>query len=93
MYNSNVHHRKSVRIKDYDYSANGIYFITICTYNRAKILSKIVGARRTVPRRSKNRIIRNRKNCRKGNNKNKSNKKRNNNKQICDNAKPHTYNN
>ena len=33
--------RKSTRLKDYDYSQSGCYFITICTHNRAKILSDI----------------------------------------------------
>jgi putative transposase len=33
--------RKPNRLKKYDYSQNGAYFITICTANRAKILSKI----------------------------------------------------
>lgn len=33
--------RKNIRIPEYDYSQNGYYFITICTYNRRKILSKI----------------------------------------------------
>lgn len=33
--------RKSTRLKDYDYSQSGCYFITVCTYNRAKILSDI----------------------------------------------------
>jgi len=33
--------RKSNRLKKYDYSQNGAYFITMCTANRAKILSKI----------------------------------------------------
>ena len=35
--------RESNRIEDYDYSQNGAYFITICTQDRRKILSKIVG--------------------------------------------------
>lgn len=35
--------RKNIRIPEYDYSKNGYYFITICTYNRNKILSNIVG--------------------------------------------------
>ena len=35
--------RKSIRLKDYDYSQNGAYFITICTSNRKPLLSKIVG--------------------------------------------------
>lgn len=33
--------RKNIRLKEYDYSENGAYFITICTYNRRKILSNI----------------------------------------------------
>lgn len=34
--------RKQLRIKDYDYSAKGMYFITICTHNRKKILSSVM---------------------------------------------------
>ena len=33
--------RKPNRISNYDYSQNGAYFITICTQDRKKILSKI----------------------------------------------------
>ena len=36
--------RKPNRLKGYDYSSNGVYFITICTDNRKCILSEIVGA-------------------------------------------------
>ena len=37
--------RKPNRLKDYDYSQNGAYFITICTDDRKPILSRIaVGA-------------------------------------------------
>jgi len=35
--------RKPNRIPDYDYSQNGAYFITICTRDRMKTLSTIVG--------------------------------------------------
>ncbi len=35
--------RKRIRLHDYDYSTNGAYFITVCTKNRMKILSEIVG--------------------------------------------------
>ena len=35
--------RKRNRLEDYDYSQNGAYFITICTRERRKILSEIVG--------------------------------------------------
>ncbi len=34
--------RKSNRMNNYDYSSNGLYFITICTKNRATYLSDIV---------------------------------------------------
>ena len=35
--------RKSIRLKDYDYSQDGAYFITICTHNKECILGEIVG--------------------------------------------------
>ena len=35
--------RKANRLKDYDYSGNGAYFITVCTKDRKRILSEIVG--------------------------------------------------
>ena len=34
--------RKLTRLKGYDYSAPGAYFITICTKDRKQILSKII---------------------------------------------------
>ena len=37
-------YRKSIRLKNYDYSSNGYYFVTICTQNREKLFGKIVGA-------------------------------------------------
>ena len=36
--------RKHPRLKEYDYSRVGAYFITICTHNRENSLSNIVGA-------------------------------------------------
>ena len=36
--------RKSIRLKNYDYSQNGAYFVTICTHNRECLLCEIVGA-------------------------------------------------
>ena len=29
-FDSNIHHRRSIRLKGYDYSQAGLYFITIC---------------------------------------------------------------
>ena len=34
--------RKTIRIKDYDYSNEGMYFITICTKNKIPMLSNII---------------------------------------------------
>ena len=34
--------RKPNRLTEYDYSTNGAYFITICTQDRKKILSRII---------------------------------------------------
>ena len=36
-------HRKQIRLKGYDYSSEGYYFITICTQNRKNILANVVG--------------------------------------------------
>lgn len=33
-YNPNIHHRRSIRLKGYDYAQAGLYFITICCENR-----------------------------------------------------------
>ena len=35
--------RKPTRLKNYDYSQKGYYFITICAHNKQKILGDIVG--------------------------------------------------
>ena len=35
--------RKQIRLRDYDYSQNGYYFVTICTQNRKCVLCEIVG--------------------------------------------------
>ena len=36
--------RKSTRLKGYDYSSVGAYFVTLCTHNRKCLFSTIVGA-------------------------------------------------
>ena len=33
--------RKRLRLPDYDYSSEGVYFLTLCTKNRAPLLSRI----------------------------------------------------
>ena len=44
--------RKSPRLKSFDYSTTGAYFITICTQNRKNILSTIVGEGPPLPKLS-----------------------------------------
>lgn len=44
MYNPEKHHRRSIRLKEYDYSKPGAYFITICTHNHESVFGKIVDA-------------------------------------------------
>ena len=36
-YNPEIHHRKSIRLKEFDYSKQGMYFITICTQDRKNL--------------------------------------------------------
>lgn len=52
-YNPNIHHRKSIRLRGYDYSNTGLYFITICTADRKCLFGKIVpvGADNIQPQR------------------------------------------
>jgi putative transposase len=40
-YNPDKHHRRSIRLKGYDYGKEGYYFVTICTHNRERILGDI----------------------------------------------------
>ncbi|MBI4683330.1 MAG: transposase [Nitrospirae bacterium] len=42
-YNPDIHHRRSIRLKEYDYSQAGAYFVTICTQNRDCTFGDIVG--------------------------------------------------
>ena len=42
MDNTSFPNRKHIRLKDYDYSSPGAYFITICTKDKKSILGKIV---------------------------------------------------
>jgi REP element-mobilizing transposase RayT len=41
-YNPTIHHRRSIRLKEYDYSQAGAYFITICSCNREHMFGEIV---------------------------------------------------
>ena len=35
--------RRPTRLRNYDYSSDGYYFVTICTYKKEKLFSNIVG--------------------------------------------------
>ncbi len=40
-YNPDIHHRRFLRLKGYDYSQAGFYFITICAKNRMCLFGEI----------------------------------------------------
>ena len=41
-YDPEIHHRRSIRLKEYDYSQDGFYFITICVHGRIPLFGNIV---------------------------------------------------
>jgi REP element-mobilizing transposase RayT len=40
-YNPQIHHRRSIRLKGYDYAQAGLYFVTICVQDRACLFGEI----------------------------------------------------
>lgn len=40
-YNPLLHHRHSIRLQGYDYSQEGLYFVTICTHNMQCLFGEI----------------------------------------------------
>jgi REP element-mobilizing transposase RayT len=40
-YDAKVHYRRSIRLKDYDYSQQGMYFVTVCTNNHHSLFGHI----------------------------------------------------
>jgi REP element-mobilizing transposase RayT len=42
-YDSQKHHRRSLRLKGYDYSQAGAYFITVCVEDRACLFGEVIG--------------------------------------------------
>ena len=40
-YDSNLHHRRTMRLPGYDYAQEGAYFITICTHQRACLFGEV----------------------------------------------------
>src|SRR5262245_47862400 len=41
-YDPQKHHRRSVRLKGYDYTQSGAYFVTFCSYQRTHIFGEVV---------------------------------------------------
>jgi len=40
-YDPEMHHRRSIRLKGYDYSHAGVYYVTICSQNRLCLFGEI----------------------------------------------------
>ena len=41
-YDPQKHHRRSIRLKGYDYTQPGAYFVTICTYQRMHVFGEVI---------------------------------------------------
>jgi len=39
-YNPDIHHRRSIRLRNYDYASGGTYFVTLCTFDRGCYFDK-----------------------------------------------------
>jgi putative transposase len=44
-YDREKHHRRSIRLKGYDYTLPGAYFVTLCTRQRHPLFGEIVDGR------------------------------------------------
>ncbi|MBI5436046.1 MAG: transposase [Nitrosomonadales bacterium] len=42
-FNPDIHHRRSIRLRGYDYSQAGAYFITLCTQKRECLFGGVMG--------------------------------------------------
>ena len=40
-YNPEIHHRRSIRLKEYDYSRAGAYFVTVCAWKKECLFGEI----------------------------------------------------
>jgi putative transposase len=41
-YNPDIHHRRSIRLQNFDYASAGAYFVTICTQLRECLFGEVV---------------------------------------------------
>lgn len=44
-FNPQIHHRRSIRLKGYDYSKTGLYFITLCVEDKQHLFGDIIDAK------------------------------------------------
>lgn len=42
MYDPLIHHRRSIRLPDFDYSQPGSFFVTICTQGRTELFGQVI---------------------------------------------------
>ena len=40
-FNREIHHRRSIRLRNYDYSQNGLYYVTICVNKKLELFGEI----------------------------------------------------
>jgi REP element-mobilizing transposase RayT len=45
IYDPAIHHRRSIRLRGYDYAQPGWYFVTVCMQGRRPLLGTLVGGR------------------------------------------------
>jgi REP element-mobilizing transposase RayT len=41
-FNPDIHHRRSIRLREYDYRGAGAYFVTICTFKRECLFGEVI---------------------------------------------------
>ncbi|MDR0516529.1 MAG: hypothetical protein LBH25_05730 [Fibromonadaceae bacterium] len=44
-YNPDLHHRRSIRLRDHDYANAGAYFVTVCCQNRECLFGEIINGK------------------------------------------------
>ena len=43
IYDPSIHHRRSIRLRGYDYSREGAYYVTVCTREKKCLFGNIIG--------------------------------------------------
>ena len=52
-YNPEIHHRRSIRLKGYDYTQPGAYFVTFCAHQRMHLFGEVVNGQMVLNARGK----------------------------------------